>query len=134
MPFTTLIQVSELQALQASGAPVLVMDCSFDLTDLQAGRAQYLSGHLPGNRLEVFARQAAPLQVSWLGYPDSSGLSRMHWRLTDAIIDAFDAYTTMSKQALDSERVRSGLKAILLGPAQLYEVLRERGGNRFNAQ
>lgn len=47
--------------------------------------------------------------------------------LTDAIIDAFDAYTTMSKQALDSERVRSGLKAILLGPAQLYEVLRERG-------
>ena len=40
----------------------------------------------------------------------------------------------MSKQALDSERVRSGLKAILLGPAQLYEVLRERGGNRFNAQ
>ena len=48
MPFTTLIQVSELQALQASGAPVLVMDCSFDLTDLQAGRAQYLSGHLPG--------------------------------------------------------------------------------------
>jgi hypothetical protein len=47
--------------------------------------------------------------------------------LTDAIIDAFDAYTTMSKQALDSERVRSGLKAILLGPAQLYEALRERG-------
>ena len=38
------------------------------------------------------------------------------------------------RQALDSERVRSGLKAILLGPAQLYEVLRERGGNRFNAQ
>ncbi len=50
MPFTTLIQVSELQALQASGAPVLVMDCSFDLTDLQAGRAQYLSGHLPGGQ------------------------------------------------------------------------------------
>lgn len=50
--------------------------------------------------------------------------------LTDAIIDAFDAYTTMSKQALDSERVRSGLKAILLGPAQLYEALREQGANR----
>lgn len=47
--------------------------------------------------------------------------------LTDAIIDAFGAYTSMSKQALDSERVRAGLKAILLGPAQLYEALRERG-------
>lgn len=50
--------------------------------------------------------------------------------LTDAIIDAFDAYTTMSKQALDSERVRAGLKSILLGPAQLYEALRARGGNQ----
>ncbi|WP_312760528.1 DEAD/DEAH box helicase family protein, partial [Pulveribacter sp.] len=47
--------------------------------------------------------------------------------LTEAIIDAFDAYTSMSKQALDSERVRYGLKSILLGPAQLYEALRERG-------
>ena len=54
--------------------------------------------------------------------------------LTDAIIDAFDAYTTMSKQALDSERVRTGIKAILLGPAQLYEALKERGVKRFNAQ
>lgn len=50
--------------------------------------------------------------------------------LADAIIDAFDAYTTMSKQALDSERVRAGLKSILLGPAQLYEALRARGGNQ----
>ena len=49
--------------------------------------------------------------------------------LTDAIMDAFSAYTSMSKQALDSSRVRGGLKAILLGPAQLYEALRERGGN-----
>jgi type I restriction enzyme R subunit len=46
---------------------------------------------------------------------------------TDAIIDAFDAYTTMSKQALGSERVRTGLKSILLGPTQLYEALRARG-------
>ena len=35
-------------------------------------------------------------------------------------------YTTMSKQALESERVRSGLRDILLGPAQLYEALRSR--------
>lgn len=48
--------------------------------------------------------------------------------LTDAIIDAFGAYTAMSKQALDSERVRAGLKDVLLGPAGLYEALRARGG------
>ena len=48
--------------------------------------------------------------------------------LTDAIIDAFGAYTSMSKQALDSERVRAGLMVIPLGPAQLYEALRAHGG------
>ena len=49
--------------------------------------------------------------------------------LMNAIIDAFEAHGTMSKQALDSEKVRQGLKHILLGPAELYESLRQRGGN-----
>ena len=33
----------------------------------------------------------------------------------------------MSKQALESEKLRSGLKDVLLGPAQLYESLRAKG-------
>jgi type I restriction enzyme R subunit len=44
--------------------------------------------------------------------------------ILDAIIDAFEAHTTMSKQALDSALVREGLKDVLLGPGQLYESLR----------
>ena len=47
-------------------------------------------------------------------------------RMMDAIIDAFATHSTMSKQALDSEKVRNGLRDILLGPAQLYEALRDR--------
>lgn len=47
--------------------------------------------------------------------------------LMNAIMDAFAAHTSMSKQALDSERVRGGLRNILLGPARLYEALRGRG-------
>jgi type I restriction enzyme R subunit len=47
--------------------------------------------------------------------------------LLNAIMDALTAHNTMSKQALDSERVRSGLKSILLGPAGLYEALRLKG-------
>ena len=47
--------------------------------------------------------------------------------LLNAIMDALTAHNAMSKQALDSERVRSGLKSILLGPAGLYEALRLRG-------
>jgi type I restriction enzyme R subunit len=47
--------------------------------------------------------------------------------LMNAIMDALAAHTAMSKQALQSERVREGLKDVLLGPAQLYEALREKG-------
>jgi type I restriction enzyme R subunit len=50
--------------------------------------------------------------------------------LMNAIIDAFTAHTSMSKQALDSEKVRNGLKDILLGPAQLYESLRTNTNSR----
>jgi type I restriction enzyme, R subunit len=39
-------------------------------------------------------------------------------------MDTLEAHTTMSSQALGSDRVRDGLKDILLGPAQLYEALR----------
>jgi type I restriction enzyme, R subunit len=47
--------------------------------------------------------------------------------IMNAIMDAFAAHSVMSKQALDSEKVRSGLKDVLLGPVQLYEALRARG-------
>ncbi len=50
--------------------------------------------------------------------------------LLNAIMGAFEAHTTMSKQALNSEKVRYALKEILLGPAKLYEGLRSRGEGR----
>ena len=44
--------------------------------------------------------------------------------LVNAIIDAYAAHSEMSKQALNDQTVREGLKGLLLGPAQLYEALR----------
>ena len=44
--------------------------------------------------------------------------------LMNAIIGALEAHTAMSTQALDSERVRNGLKDVLINQAGLYESLR----------
>ena len=57
-------------------------------------------------------------------FADSPDLAK---GIMNAIMDALAAHGTMSKQALDSERVRDGLRDVLLGPAQLYEALRGRG-------
>jgi type I restriction enzyme R subunit len=54
--------------------------------------------------------------------------------LLNAIMDALDAHTCMSTQALNSQRVRDGLKDTLLGPAQLYEALQAHSANAGGAR
>ena len=46
-----------------------------------------LSGHTGGNKLIVFAAKPAPIQVTWLGYPNTTGMRSIDYRLTDAIAD-----------------------------------------------
>ena len=46
--FPLLISAVQLQSLQASGRPLMVFDCSFDLAQPSAGMAQYQEAHIPG--------------------------------------------------------------------------------------
>lgn len=93
-----------------------------DLTD--DDKLVYVNNVLKGKLLEsgVLVQQASNnTKEQFANSPDLSN------ELMNAIMDAFTAHTTMSKQALNSEKVRHALKAILLGPAQLYEALRDKG-------
>ena len=46
-----------------------------------------LSGHTNNNRLLAFARRPAPIQVNWLGFPSTTGMASMDYRITDAYCD-----------------------------------------------
>jgi len=46
-----------------------------------------LTGHTGFNRMELFARRLAPVQINYLGYPNTTGLATMDYRLTDPIAD-----------------------------------------------
>ena len=46
-----------------------------------------LAGYTNLNRLMIFTLKPAPVQATWIGYPNTTGLSRMDYRITDALSD-----------------------------------------------
>jgi type I restriction enzyme, R subunit len=94
----------------------------FDGEITDTDKLVYVNNVIKGKLLEseILAKQAANnTKQQFANSPD------LAHEILNAVMDALAAHDTMSKQALESEKVRSGLKDILLGPGQLYEALRE---------
>jgi predicted O-linked N-acetylglucosamine transferase (SPINDLY family) len=52
-----------------------------------------LSLHTAGNRLLTFARRPAPVQITWAGYPGTTGLAGIEYRITDPYLDPPPEYS-----------------------------------------
>jgi predicted O-linked N-acetylglucosamine transferase (SPINDLY family) len=81
-----------------------------------------LGGHTNGNRLAMFAKRAAPIQVSALGYPATTGVLAMDYRLCDAITDppgseTFSTEKLMRLHALHCFTPPEGAPALAAPPA-----------------
>ncbi len=59
-----------------------------------------LSGHTAGNRLQVFARRAAPVQFGWLGHPATTGVKQMDYLLTNAYAEPKGMTEHLSSETL----------------------------------
>ncbi|XP_059646637.1 probable UDP-N-acetylglucosamine--peptide N-acetylglucosaminyltransferase SPINDLY [Cornus florida] len=49
-----------------------------------------LTGHTANNKLGMMACRPAPLQVTWIGYPNTTGLPTIDYRITDELADPQD--------------------------------------------
>ncbi|MBD3393420.1 MAG: tetratricopeptide repeat protein [Chitinivibrionales bacterium] len=62
-----------------------------------------LAGHTGGNRLVAFGYKPAPVQATYLGYPNTTGMATVDYRITDTVADppGEDAFYTESLMRLD---------------------------------
>jgi len=91
-----------------------------ELTDQD--KLVYVNNVLMGKLLESETLKQQAANNSKEQFSNSPDLNSELW---NAIMGALEAHSAMSTQALNSETVRAGIRDVLLGPARLYETLRE---------
>lgn len=76
-----------------------------------------LAGHTSGQAMSVFAKRAAPMQISFLGYPGSTGIPNMDWLIGDPIV------TPPEHDALYSEQIlRLPQTVFCFAPEETYPL------------
>jgi type I restriction enzyme R subunit len=95
----------------------------FGADTTEGDKLVYVNDVIKGKLMESDTLRQQAVSNSKEQFANSPDLNH---ELINAIMDASSALSSLSKQALESEHIRSGLKEVLLGPAQLYEALRAR--------
>jgi protein O-GlcNAc transferase len=81
---------ARLQSLAEHWHPTAGLSTAQVVDQIKADRIDMLidlAGHTSDNRMPVFAAAPAPVQMSYLGYPNTTGLPTIDYRVTDAIAD-----------------------------------------------
>ncbi len=99
-----------------------------------------LSGHTAGQRMRVLARRPAPIQIQWLGYPNTSGLSAFDYRILDSVLAPLGERMHGSEEILRlpgsfacfrppadrAELIERDCEALILGSPHRLEKLSDR--------
>jgi protein O-GlcNAc transferase len=91
-----------------------------------------LSGHSGGNRLAVFAREPAPVQVTAWGYAAGTGLDAMHYFLADPVTVPPEARAIYAEEVVDLPSVIAYTPPLIV-PALVPLPALERGSVTFGA-
>jgi len=90
-------------------AAKLINDCKIDiLVDL--------NGHTVKNKLEIFTYNPSPIQITYLGFPNTTGLKSIKYRITDGIADS-----PLTKQFYSEELIRLPKCFLLFDPIHPFK-------------
>ena len=59
-----------------------------------------LNGYTESSRLDIFSLNPSPIQISYLGYPNTTGLNAIQYRITDKIVDNNDSLQKYSEKLI----------------------------------
>jgi len=85
----------------------------YQITDKEAAERIYdmqidilidLNGHTNQNRIGIFPYRPAAVQMTYMGYPNTTGLTSIQYRITDGIADAMDTKQIYSETLLRMKR------------------------------
>ncbi len=93
--YTVIKSDEQTERFKATGIPIHLLNDKDDLalpvaTGLDLDVAIDLSSHTGGNRLMLMAHRLAAAQLTWLGYPSTTGLKAMDFKLIDPMLEPPD--------------------------------------------